>query len=134
MCTGDLSGFLFAIGETGLPERLQFLCPSRTKRSGSRQLPNCRESTRGNHSQSVATGLRGQAQPSPRERSELDRAIDFLGGALAAGPRRIKEVQDDAIEEDIALRTLRRAKVALGIAKRKFEPWYYWVLPEGEKK
>lgn len=68
-------------------------------------------------------------EPSPQERTEIDRAMEFLRRALSAGPRRIKDLNEEAIEENFCLRTLRRAKVILGITKRKYDPWNYWVLP-----
>lgn len=47
--------------------------------------------------------------------SVLDDAKQWLEGALSAGPRRVKELLDEAEQEKIAGKTLRRAKRALGV-------------------
>jgi len=70
-----------------------------------------------------------------REESELDKAIAFLSGFLAAGPQKAKAVIAEATRRGISLRTLHRAKAKdyLGVesAKQgKTGPWY-WKLPEG---
>jgi hypothetical protein len=51
--------------------------------------------------------------PAPKERSV---AADFLREALASGPRKVKDLEEEAKElHDIAPRTLRRAREAIGV-------------------
>jgi hypothetical protein len=67
------------------------------------------------------------------ERDEKTRAAEYLKTALAAGPRRAREVEEEArVVHAIAKRTLDRARRELGIAARKCgDPW--WIaLPEQE--
>lgn len=74
----------------------------------------------------------------PEEKSRLEEAIDFLREHLADGPRPAAEVKDAAKEADIAPKTLRRAKEALGVKARfdavpggrRGEGTWVWYLPD----
>jgi hypothetical protein len=62
------------------------------------------------------------ANENPNERPARRQAEDFLQEVLRDGPRPTKGVESEAKEAGIALRTLGRAKKALGIiAERKAE-------------
>jgi hypothetical protein len=72
----------------------------------------------------------------PEERTALDDATGFLREALAAGPRRARDVEKDAAREGIKPRTLRRSRKALRVVHRKSgqpgdsSQHWLWSLPE----
>ncbi len=72
------------------------------------------------------------AQGGGGERDEKSRAEDYLRQALANGPRRTKDVEEEAREtEGITKRTLERARKSLRIPAAKHGDW--WIsLPEHE--
>jgi putative DNA primase/helicase len=51
----------------------------------------------------------------PDERSEREEAEDFLRDALAHGPRRSRDLEADAREQGISVKTLKRARKQLGV-------------------
>ena len=63
-----------------------------------------------------------------------DKAIKFLQNELAVGPRAAKELTEMAEANDISTRTLRRAKLELGVLSAKSGPdgEWTWRLPEPE--
>lgn len=66
-----------------------------------------------------------------RQRRKRGSAVAFLQAQLAGGERPSKLVIGAAAREDIALRTLERAKARLGVVSRRHEfagPWF-WRLP-----
>ena len=76
---------------------------------------------------------------SSEELSKTDEAIDFLESKLADGPMVGAEVISDAKKNDVDPRTLRRARIQLGITretgcvfKQGHDRWY-WKLPEGHR-
>jgi hypothetical protein len=79
-----------------------------------------------------AADVLGPETPS-EERSETSTAKEFLREALRHGSRDAEEVKSEAKSQGIAERTLRRAKLGLGVESRKKsvrEGWIWW-LPEG---
>lgn len=60
------------------------------------------------------------------ERTALAEAMDWLEMELSNGPVAAKQVQKDADANGIAERTLRRAKVKLGIDAKKDSITWYW--------
>lgn len=75
--------------------------------------------------------------PEPEERTAADDAADYLRAELANGPRAVKELLADAEGAGIAERTLRRAKLALGIEPRREggiggKGRWVWELPPGK--
>ena len=99
----------------------------------------------GQSERSVEDILGAQARD-PEERDQKARAEDFLQKFLAAGPRRSKEVEEEALQAcGIALRTLKRARADLRIpaarrdsgptgrdGKRKQEWWISLPVHEGD--
>jgi archaellum biogenesis ATPase FlaH len=62
-------------------------------------------------------------------KSQSDRAEQFIQDILADGPVEAKTVEEMAGEAGIALRTLKRAKAKLGVASVKRNGIWYWELP-----
>lgn len=63
--------------------------------------------------------------------SALSEAEEFLREQLAAGPKPAKQLTKEATEAGISVRTLKRAKAALGVRSKKislFDGWS-WVTP-----
>lgn len=81
------------------------------------------------------------AAPDDEARSERDEAKAWLHDALATGPVAAKEIRDRARQDDIARRTLDRAKAALGVQATRHggigsQGHWEWALPvdaEGAK-
>jgi len=63
------------------------------------------------------------------EAPALDEAVEWLGDALANGPRPSREMLQDARENGIAEKTLRRASKRLGIKPVKVAGGWRWELP-----
>jgi hypothetical protein len=64
--------------------------------------------------------------------SQLDRAKQFIRTILANGPVEATTVQEMAEEENISLRTLKRAKAELGVHSTKptkLNDKWYWEMP-----
>jgi AAA domain/Bifunctional DNA primase/polymerase, N-terminal len=99
----------------------------------------------GESERSVEDILGAQARD-PEERDQKARAEDFLQKTLATGPRRSKEVEEEALQAcGIAMRTLKRARADLRIpaarrdsgpagrdGKRKQEWWISLPVHEGD--
>jgi hypothetical protein len=73
------------------------------------------------------------------QRSALDEAVDFFREALAAGPREVTDIKDEARQAGIAEQTLRRARERLGIkSKREGQPGskqrFFWSFFGSEGK
>lgn len=71
---------------------------------------------------------------SGEERTEREEAVALLRGILADGPRRSRDVYQDAQHAGIAERTLKRAKKDAGVIAQKEGmngPWW-WRLPTSE--
>jgi hypothetical protein len=67
------------------------------------------------------------------ERDAKTRAEDFLRDALASGPRRTKEIEEEAREAyGITKRTLERARAELKVAAGKSGPDWWISLPQHE--
>jgi hypothetical protein len=69
------------------------------------------------------------------EGAKTARAENFLLAELANGPKAAKAIQLAAEEAGYAMRTIERAKAAIGIASTKHasgDNWY-WALPEGRQ-
>ena len=75
---------------------------------------------------------------SGEEKTALDEAKDFLNGALSKGHRPASDVVDEAKEASISEKTLKRAKLAIGIITRKegfgSEGKWVWELPARPKQ
>lgn len=68
------------------------------------------------------------------ERGAKGEAMRFLRELLADGPLPAKRVYEEAKTEDIAEKTLKRAKAALGVKSRKVvDDGWVWSLPETKK-
>ncbi|WP_372408848.1 AAA family ATPase [Streptomyces luteireticuli] len=66
------------------------------------------------------------------DRQEKKEATDFLREYLADGPRRSKEVEEEAREAwGIAVRTLKRARQKLGVRAEKIGREWWMALPAG---
>lgn len=68
------------------------------------------------------------AESTREERSDIDEACDYLEQTLAAGPRKVKELEDGT---DVHRRTLQRAAQKLGVKRTRDGergPWA-WELP-----
>ncbi len=68
----------------------------------------------------------------------LGEAVEWLGAALAGGPRRARDLVGEAEADGISPRTLRRAKRRLGVVSRKERgggstPWV-WTLGDHERE
>ena len=65
----------------------------------------------------------------PAASAPLDEAIAFLRGALRDGPRPVLEVEAEARAMALSLRTLRRARMELGVvaARKGFGPGGQWL-------
>ena len=74
------------------------------------------------------------AEPqSVSQRDEKTRAEEFLRKTLAGGPRRTRDVEEEARERHgVSKRTLERARSALNIATGKSGPSWWISLPEHE--
>jgi putative DNA primase/helicase len=70
------------------------------------------------------------AETQAEDRSEMSGATEFLREALGHGSRDAEEVKAEAKSQGISDRTLRRAKLALGVESRKKsvrEGWIWWL-------
>jgi putative DNA primase/helicase len=67
----------------------------------------------------------------PREKKESPRAQaeKFLRHLLADGPMKAAEIQELAVDEGIAVKTLRRAKKDLGVTAFQKDRTWWWELP-----
>jgi len=87
----------------------------------------------GEADRSVRDILVAQATGGASQRDEKTRAEDYLKKALAAGPRRTSDVEDEARHADgIAKRTLDRARRDLQVVARKVGKEWHISLPEHE--
>ena len=84
----------------------------------------------------TATSLLRDQQDSEEERSEIREAEEFLKDYLKDMPRKAKDVDKASRAAKIAERTLRRAKLRLGIKSQKsdFHSEWFWALPDGDTK
>jgi hypothetical protein len=61
------------------------------------------------------------------------KAMKFLSGLLADGPHAAAEVYGLSADDGIAVRTLKRAKVDLGVESYQEGRSWYWKLPEDDE-
>jgi hypothetical protein len=64
----------------------------------------------------------------------LERAKDFLWDVLSDGAMPVKDIFEEATTEGIAVRTLKRAKMAMGIVSKKRPSHWDWELPSKKTK
>lgn len=70
----------------------------------------------------------GESPAEPENRRELEEATQWLLDTLRAGPMLATDVAIAAQEGDISPRTLRRAKMALGVQSEKVAGAWQWCL------
>jgi RecA-family ATPase len=78
-----------------------------------------------------------QSESTSEDRSELDRATEFLREALAGNSRDADEIKAEANEQQIKKRTLERAKALLKVKSRKKSfggGWYWWLEGHGPEE
>lgn len=77
------------------------------------------------------------AEATTEDRSAKSAAMDFLREALASGSRNAKELEREAEAAGIHVRTLRRAKIELGVKHRKASSftggWIWWLHGDGSQ-
>ena len=66
----------------------------------------------------------------PGTRSAVDSAADFLREALADGPRKYRDLEQDAKDAGISISAIKRAKTRLGIKAMRVADAWVWPLPE----
>ena len=66
--------------------------------------------------------------------TKLERAKDFLWDVLSGGAMPVKDIFEEATAGGIAVRTLKRAKLALGVISKKRPGRWDWELPPKKTK
>jgi hypothetical protein len=75
-----------------------------------------------------ATSADDLARANGRQDKGADAAV-LLQEALAAGPRRQKEIEGLAAEKHLGWRTVQNAKKTLGVKSQKLDGAWWWTLP-----
>ena len=73
--------------------------------------------------------LAGAEESTEEDRGALQEAKDYLFETLAEGALSVSEINKGAELNSISERTLKRAKIALGIKHKKKGPGWFWSLP-----
>jgi hypothetical protein len=77
----------------------------------------------------TANELAAGAQRMPRRTTEVQKAEAWLSQYLRTGPHPAKAGVEEAARQGIAVRTLKRAKQALGVHSQKVGDLWYWHAP-----
>ena len=71
------------------------------------------------------------------ERSDREDALEFLRAELAGGPRRVRELEDEAAAASIGWTTVKKVKKDAKIVSKRLggagdQGWWEWSLPRGD--